>query len=284
MAPKKDQRQLTVPGSASTELYLGSRLEAQRFSYSWGSRSGMAELAPGHVMTPDKLFQALRNVPGVLRVVWNTSKTLQGNIGDHAQESNCFVYSKNGDPKQPFEFEVTRNNHTKDTIKPVTVTVMFKDPPEGRDWEAWRILRAVVKGKELLPQLVQQYMVDSLARHGGAPGSASAPASQGAAADADAAQGAQAAPQGLAEEGAGAPSSFSTYASQGAAAVALPLAVPAAAGAVVPDNLQMALGAAAPGSASAATSSADRAPTLGAGTALPSRPLVPLSFAVSAAV
>ena len=140
MAPKKGQRQLTVPGSASTEPYLGSRLEAQRFSYSGGSRSGMAELAPGHVMTPDKLFQALRNVSGVRHVFWNTSKTSQGNIADHAQECNCLVYSADGDQRKPSEFEMTRNQHTKDPNAPQTVTAMFKDPAKGMGAEAWRIL------------------------------------------------------------------------------------------------------------------------------------------------
>ena len=157
MPPKKGSRQLTVPGSASTGPYRGSRLLKQRYSYSAVSRSGFAELTPAHVMSPEKLSQALKNVPGVTRVVWQTSKTSQGNIGEHAQESNCFVYSADGDPRKPFEFEVTRNRHTKDNNAPLTVPV-FKDPPQGMDWEAWRILRAVVKGKKLLPEVVQQYM------------------------------------------------------------------------------------------------------------------------------
>ena len=95
-------------------------------------------------------------------------------------ERNLLVYSKDGDPIRPFEFEVTRNQHMKDPAAPNTVTAMFKDPPQNMDAEAWRILRAVVKGKKLLPEIVHQYMQDSLARL--APGSASASASQGAAA------------------------------------------------------------------------------------------------------
>eukprot|EP00959_Pyramimonas_sp_CCMP1952_P240437 5024761-Pyramimonas_sp.AAC.1 len=67
--------------------------------------------------------------------------------------------------------------------------------------EAWRIARAFAKVKELLPEVVRQCAMDSLARLGGAPGSACASASQGAAADA--------APHGPAEEGAGARGSAS---------------------------------------------------------------------------
>ena len=133
MPRKKGPRQLTVPGSASTEPYYGSRLRAQRFSYSGVSCSGFAELTPARPMSPEKLSQDLHNVPGVTRVVWQTSKTSQGNIGEHAVESNCLVYSADGDPRKPFEFEVARNQHTKDKNAPLTVTVMFKDPPQGMD-------------------------------------------------------------------------------------------------------------------------------------------------------
>ena len=53
---------------------------------------------------------------------------------------------------------------------------MFKDAPKGLHAEAWRILMAVVNGKELLPNHVREYMKKSVARHAmeDAPGSASA--------------------------------------------------------------------------------------------------------------
>ena len=76
-------------------------------------------------------------------------------------QENIMVYSKcggSGSANSPLEFEVTRNQRAKDPRAPYTVTVMFKDPPLGMDAEARRILRAVVKGKELLPDHVLQYL------------------------------------------------------------------------------------------------------------------------------
>ena len=57
---------------------------------------------------------------------------------------------------------------------------MFKDPPQEMHAEAWRILCAVVKGNELLPEFVRQYLEDSVARCCGveAPGFASVLASE----------------------------------------------------------------------------------------------------------
>ena len=76
------------------------------------------------------------------------------------------------------EFEIARPQHMKDPHAPRAVTVMFKAPPLDLHAEAWRILRAVVRGKELLPEHVQQYMEESLGRHSRflAPGSAGASA------------------------------------------------------------------------------------------------------------
>ena len=166
--------------------YAGSRKEKQRYEYSGTSRSGFAELSPAYVMTGQQLFDALQNVPGVARVHWHTSKRDQGNPSDnHYMQTNIMVYSKSGgssSANSPMEFEVTRNKHSKAPDVPYTVTVMFKEPPAGLEAEAWRILRAVVKGKELLPDHVRNYMEKSLARLDGqhAPGSASASAPQSA--------------------------------------------------------------------------------------------------------
>ena len=60
-----------------------------------------------------------------------------------------------------------RQQKLKDANVPFTVTVMFKDTPQYLHAKAWRIIRAVVKGKELLPEYVRQSMEDSLARHCG---------------------------------------------------------------------------------------------------------------------
>ena len=64
--------------------------------------------------------------------------------------------------------QITRWQHVRDRTRPRTLTVMFQDPPEELHEEAWRILRAVVKGKELLPEHVHEYMTESLARHSAA--------------------------------------------------------------------------------------------------------------------
>ena len=45
---------------------------------------------------------------------------------------------------------------------------MFKGPPDVLHVEAWRILCAVVKGSELVPEHVHEYMKESLARHSAA--------------------------------------------------------------------------------------------------------------------
>ena len=109
----------------------------------------------------------LRRVPGVAEVVWNTSKTSQGNIGkEHYMEHNILVTSKwaPGSASHPFEFELTRHNHMKDTRLPFTVTACFKEPTPDLVPEAWRILMAVVDGKEFAPLHVRKYREKVLQR------------------------------------------------------------------------------------------------------------------------
>ena len=48
------------------------------------------------------------------------------------------------------EFETTRNDHMTDQTCPYTVSVCFKEPPREFVPEAWRILLAVTKGKQLV--------------------------------------------------------------------------------------------------------------------------------------
>ena len=82
-----------------------------------------------------------------------------------------FVWSKLP-VRDNIEFGIMRNQRA---------TVMFKDPPGKLHAEAWRILRQVVDGKELLPGYVEQFMRVSMARHreAYALGSASVAAAEG---------------------------------------------------------------------------------------------------------
>ena len=63
-----------------------------------------------------------------------------------------------GSASNPFEFELTRNQHMKDQPGlPFTVTAMFKEPSPGLVPEAWRIFCAAVKGRELFPDHIERY-------------------------------------------------------------------------------------------------------------------------------
>ena len=65
----------------------------------------------------------------------------------------------------------------KDANVPYTVSVCFKTPPRDLISEAWRILRAVTAGKELLPDHVERYHRKHVAKWIGAPDSAEGPSS-----------------------------------------------------------------------------------------------------------
>ena len=67
------------PGSGSAVRYGGSRLLKQRYQHGEKSRAGFVELRPDCEMTGKQLFDALGNVPGVLRVEWQKEKQAQGN-------------------------------------------------------------------------------------------------------------------------------------------------------------------------------------------------------------
>ena len=135
------------PGSASHMDYKSARRMSQRFECKANSSAGFVELAPEFPWTAEDLYEELERVPGVRKVSWQTTKTSQGNVGDHRSERNILVYSSLARLCQPLEFEVTRNNQKKDRHAPFTVTVCFKEPP--RDWvaKAWRILSHVCAGK-----------------------------------------------------------------------------------------------------------------------------------------
>ena len=165
------------PGSASLDAmhkslkghmaYGGSRQEAVRWEYSKGAGAGFAELHKDHIPTGEDFFQMLQQVPGVTHVEWNTSKTSQGNPSDsHYMERNIFVTSSlgPGSASHPFEFELTRHRHMKDTRLPFTVSACFKEPSPDMVPEAWRILTEVIKGKEFAPLHVAQYRAKVLER------------------------------------------------------------------------------------------------------------------------
>ena len=91
----------------------------------------------------------LEAVPGVERVVWQTAKASQRNVGHYYCEQNLLVYSLIAGPgsaSPPIEFELTRHQHMQDPHVEPTLTAMFKDPPHGLIGEAWRILLVAPPG------------------------------------------------------------------------------------------------------------------------------------------
>ena len=83
-------------GSANSSdhvKYGGSRSLRQRFEYGEKSFAGFAELAPAFVPAASTLFARLQDVPGVAKVAWHSTKTSQGNVGNHYCEQNIMVTS-----------------------------------------------------------------------------------------------------------------------------------------------------------------------------------------------
>ena len=154
------------PLMAKYMTYGGSGAVPNRWEYAPGSGAGSAELDKGHVPSGEEFFKMLKEVVGVTKVKWNTRKTSQGNIGDHYMERNILVTSSlgPGSASHPFEFELTRHAHMKDSNIPFTVTAMFKEPSPDVVPEAWRILCEVVKGKEFAPVHVENYCQKVLAK------------------------------------------------------------------------------------------------------------------------
>jgi hypothetical protein len=155
-------QQFDRPGSASLSgshmAYGGSRKWSDRWEYNEGCGAGFAELHPDYRPTGEQFFQMLQRVPGVTLVEWQTSKAAQGNASDgHYLKRNMLVTSSLGSASNPFEFELTRNNHMKDRRVPFTVTACFKEPSPDLVPEAWRILMVVIEGKEFAPAHVREY-------------------------------------------------------------------------------------------------------------------------------
>ncbi len=149
------------PGSASHIHYGGSRIWKQRFEYSADSTAALVEFSPQHTPTPQEFYDDLRQVPGVHKVKWQTTKSSQNNPGPHYCEQNILVYSSLAQ-SAALEFELARNQHVENKTVPFTVSACFKPPPFDLIAEAWRILRVVSAGKELFPDHVEAYHRKSL--------------------------------------------------------------------------------------------------------------------------
>ncbi|CAK0808294.1 unnamed protein product [Prorocentrum cordatum] len=124
--PVSQGQALPAPGTEAP--YAGSRRLAQRYEYKGTSFLGMVELHPQRLLTREEFKTNLLAAPGVLKVVDTSSKTSQGNRGDHVFEHNLEVHLHR-EPHAALEFEITRNNHMKHMEgRPYTDTAMFKAP------------------------------------------------------------------------------------------------------------------------------------------------------------
>ena len=106
----------------------------QRLEYNENSRSAFVELHPSFYPTLSEFKEGLEAVLGVERVVWQTAKAWQRNVGNHYCQQNLLFYSNiagRSSASRPIEFELKRGP---------TLTAMVKDPPVGLIGEAWRIL------------------------------------------------------------------------------------------------------------------------------------------------
>ena len=73
---------------------------------------------PEFMPTPEEFKAILENVPGVSHVEWQKAKADQGNRGNHYCERNMMVHSSThrpGSASSPVKFELTTNQHMKDT-------------------------------------------------------------------------------------------------------------------------------------------------------------------------
>ena len=132
----------------------------QRLRYSDKSRARFVELSDAFLISGKELFQSLKQVQGASDVVWRRSNAEQSNPSDGRDiQRNILARSSLvglARANKPMEFDIIRHQHVKRPNVPLTVTAMFKEPPAGMHEEAWRILREVVKGKQLYPDQVQR--------------------------------------------------------------------------------------------------------------------------------
>jgi hypothetical protein len=121
------------------------------------SRGGFIEL--NTCLAVDAWKALLESVQGVEKVVLHPkgSKADQRNYGDHYQAHNFHVFSS-AYPSVGMEFELSRHQHSKDTRGKSTITALFKIVGNrAKQLVAWRILRASVAGRELLPKYAEDF-------------------------------------------------------------------------------------------------------------------------------
>ncbi len=132
--------------------------------------SGLVELAPcsASAMSQQHFAELLGNVDGVKSVVPNSLGTAW-----------CVVSELT--PNHHFVFEL---RNARNALKPDTVTAFFWPESQAASvLDAWRILRKVVRGKELLPQWVDEWhryicqLSQSSALHDGTAGAPTEPSS-----------------------------------------------------------------------------------------------------------
>jgi len=138
--------------------YPGSRQKRTRYTREGDAGSVFIELTPEASEGPEpqvieRFHQSLTAVTGVDKVTLHPkgSKHAQGNPGNHYQTQTFAIYSSKM-PAVCMEFELTRNRYT--ASGPFTVSVVYKNPTQSLIREAWRILCVACRGKELLPDLV----------------------------------------------------------------------------------------------------------------------------------
>jgi hypothetical protein len=149
----------SLTADISVEEYnkIGSRREKQRYSYKSSSKGAFIELNSRLEVDAWKvLLEGVRGVDSVGPHPKGT-KADQGNDGDHYQATNFWVTSSIY-PTVGMEFELSRHQHSKDKRRVFTVTALFKNVgSREKQLEAWRILRASVAGRELLPIFVEEF-------------------------------------------------------------------------------------------------------------------------------
>ena len=146
--------------------YLGSRKAKARYMYKGIIRANFIELAEEHgCMEPEAFYDLLVKVKGVREVKLRAkSKAEQNNPGaqnpqartrrrGHYQARTFLVFSHLYPEGKGMEFELTENDHMKDSTTityPLTISARYGgQPDDAHALEAWRILRLAVAGKEL---------------------------------------------------------------------------------------------------------------------------------------
>ncbi len=136
---KTSSASASAPGDARTRSASQRRLKAR--TYSPGSKARNVELKTTYDYT---VFEdRVKAVPGVAKVCRAKLKE----SGTHYAPYFLEVYSSEM-PSRPIHMELTQHGHVKNTTN---CTAMYRDPPQGLEDEADRILRAAVAGWELEP-------------------------------------------------------------------------------------------------------------------------------------